>query len=155
IYPRITVVLKDVTIGDAKQIVVQSLDVGTDFRAMLSRRIEHATVDLEHARISLPLPPLKLGSDAAPASGSSSAPVELVSIDTVVLREIEVLSGGRTLRGNIEVVPQGQGVVIKHIDLAAEDMALTATGTITDLAGPAGDVAIKAGALNVDRLIAF
>ncbi|MEQ1870344.1 MAG: AsmA-like C-terminal region-containing protein [Vicinamibacterales bacterium] len=156
IYPRITVVLKDVAIGSKQEISVKTLDVGTDFRAMLSRRIEHATLKLDGARLTLPLPPLKLGSDAPAATTEpTTAPVEIVSIDKVILAGIEIISGGRTLKGNIEVVPQGQGVVVEHVDLSADDMSLTATGTITDLAGPAGDIAIKAGALNVDRLIAF
>src|SRR5436190_12606449 len=41
IYPRITVKLGDVTIGDPARIHVETLHVGTDFRALLSRRIEH------------------------------------------------------------------------------------------------------------------
>ncbi len=157
IYPRITVALKDVSIGPQSQVVVKTLDLGTDFRALLSRRIEHATVNLDGTRIQLPLPAFTLGSDA-PADGStasSGAPVEIVSIDAVNLTNLEVVSGGRTLRGDIEVVPQGQGVLVKRVALAAEDMSLTASGTITDLAGPAGELALKAGALNVDRLIAF
>ncbi len=156
IYPRITVVLKDVTIGAKSELAVKTLDLGTDFRALLSRRIEHATMKLDGARAQLPLPPLTLGSDApAETSEPASSPVEIVSIDSVILSNLEIVSGGRTLKGNIEVVPQGQGVIVKHIGLAAEDMSLTATGTITDLAGPAGDITLKAGALNVDRLIAF
>lgn len=155
IYPRITIVLHDVAIGDRQQIAVKTLDVGTDFRAMLSRRIEHATVTLDGSRITLPLPPLKLGSDAPPTSEPASAPVQLVSIDSVILRGLEVVSGGRTLRGDIEVVPQGDGVVVKHVGLSAEDMALTATGMIVDLARPFGELTITAGALNVDRLLAF
>ena len=155
VYPRVTVALRDVAIGDGGQIQVKTLDVGTDFRALLSRRIEHATLRLDGARVQLPLPPLTLGSAAPAEAAPAEAPVQLVSIDSVILSEVTILSGGRTITGNIDVVPQGEGLLIKHIGLSADDMQLTATGTITDLAGPVGDVAVKAGALNVDRLIAF
>lgn len=160
LYPRVTVALQDVAIGGQSEIAIESLDVGTSLGALLSRRIEHATLALEGARLRFPLPALTLGSVNAgetPAAGGapSTPPVQIVSIDSVVLKDVAIVSGGRTLTGNIDVVPQGQGLSITHIDLTAEDTSFTATGTITDLAGPAGDIALKAGALNVDRLIAF
>ncbi len=158
IYPRIGVTLKNVGIGKNAQITVQALAVGADFRALLSRRIEHATVHLDGARIQMPLPPLTLGSESpatTPAPETSTSPVEIGSIDEVILNGIEIVSGGRTLKGDVDVVPQGKGVVIRTITLTADDMSLTATGQVTDLAGPTGEIAVKAGALNVDRLIAF
>ena len=82
IYPRVTVTLGDVTIGDKGQVNVQSLDLGTDFRALLSRRIEHAAMHLNGARIALPLPKFAGLTNSGSSSGSSSAAVELVSIDT-------------------------------------------------------------------------
>lgn len=155
IYPRIGLTLNGVAIGDASQISVGDLDVGADFGALLSRRIEHATVRMNGARIQLPLPPLTLGSEAPATTEPADSPVEIVSIDEVVLSGIEIVSGGRTLKGDIDVVPQGSGVQVRTIVLSAEDMSLTATGQITDLAGPRGQLSLNAGALNVDRLLAF
>jgi uncharacterized protein involved in outer membrane biogenesis len=157
IYPRIGVTLQDVGIGASSQIRVKTLDVGTDVRALLSRRIEHAALHLDGAHVELPLLPLTLGS-ASPTSaptGSTSSPIEIVSIDEIMLTGIEIVSGGRTLHGDIELVPQGKGVVVKRVTLAADDMSLTATGTIADLAGPTGDLTVNAGALDVDRLVSF
>jgi uncharacterized protein involved in outer membrane biogenesis len=160
IYPRVTLSLKDVAIGAPARIQVRSLDVGTDFRALLSRRIEHADLHLNGARIELPLPPLGSTTASSPAttstpSSGSRGPVELVSIDEVVLNGVEVVSAGRTLRGDVEVVPQGNGVQLRKLTLSADDTRLSATGAITDLAGPVGDVQIKAGTLSVDKLLAF
>ena len=39
--PRLTITLNGVEIGRPTRITVSSLDVGTDFRALLFRRIEH------------------------------------------------------------------------------------------------------------------
>src|SRR3954470_24037978 len=98
IYPRVTLKLGDVTIGEPARIKVRALDVGTDFRALLSRSIEHAALHLNGARIELPLPPLALGSGGGVSSaGASNSPVRLVSIDEVVLKGVEIVSGGRTL----------------------------------------------------------
>src|SRR5437773_2692552 len=56
IFPRLHVSLRDVTIGQPAAITVHALDVTTDFGALLSRRIEHATLRLNGARLLLPLP---------------------------------------------------------------------------------------------------
>src|SRR5262245_7578456 len=155
IYPRVTLRLGDVAIGEPARIRVRALDVGTDFRALLSRSIEHAAMHLNGARIELPLPPLTLGSGGGSSGSASSSPVRLVSIDEVILKDVEIVSGGRTLTGDVDIVPQGTGATIRNITLKAEDTAVTATGTINDLSGPIGNLTIKAGKLNVDRLVAF
>jgi len=154
IYPRVTVNLGRVSIGEPARIHVQTLHVGTDFGALLSRRIEHARLELSGARVELPLPDFAIGSGSTPGS-SGRPPVEIVSIDEVVLRGVEIVSGGRTLTGDVEVVPDGKGVTLQRVALVADNATIGVTGRITDLSGPVGNVAIKAGALNFDRLLAF
>jgi uncharacterized protein involved in outer membrane biogenesis len=70
IVPRLTVNLGQVTIGEPAKIRVQTLHVGADFRALLSRRIEHGRLELSGARIELPLPSFIIGGGST--SGSSS-----------------------------------------------------------------------------------
>jgi uncharacterized protein involved in outer membrane biogenesis len=157
-YPRVTVNLHDVRIGEPARVQVAELHVGTDFRALLSRRIEHATLRLAGAHLELPLPTFHTGdrSDAGAAQPSTtSSPVELVSIDEVVLSDVQVVSGGRTLRGDVAVVPLGSGFQIRKLELHADDTTITATGTITDLSGPIGELNVKATTLSFDRLMAF
>ncbi|MGH9147110.1 MAG: AsmA family protein [Vicinamibacterales bacterium] len=157
IYPRVTVNLGEVTIGQPPRIQVRTLHVGTDFRALLSRRIEHASLRLAGARVELPLPEFALASSTEPGSGEPAAasPVEIVSIDEIVLNDVEIKSGSRTLRGDIEMIPQGNGVTLKKVRLVAEESTIDVTGQITDVAGPVGELTVKAGALNFDRLLAF
>lgn len=156
IYPRVTVTLTGVRIGDPARIEIESLGVGAAFRALLSRRIERATLSVDHARIELPLP---LSRPAAPpsgegASGGGSA-VELVSIDTIRLTDVQIVSGGRTLSGDVEIGSRDAGFEIRRVTLTADGITLEATGTIVDPAGPVGDLAITAGALDIDQLLAF
>jgi AsmA protein len=153
IFPRVTVVLGEVTIGAPARISASTLRIGADVRALLSRRIEHGSMRLDGARIELPLPPLTLG--ASPGASSDGAPVEIVSIDEIVLNGVEIVSGGRTLQGDVEIEPRDKGVLVKTLTLRAEDTRLDASGEITDLAGPVGELAITAGQLNLDRLLAF
>jgi hypothetical protein len=111
-------------------------------------------VRLSKARVELPLPAF---GGATPGTGdeASGAPVEIVSIDEIVLNDVEIVSGSRTLHGDIEASIEGPGLVLRSIDLRADDTSITATGQITDLSAPAGELTIKAGALNLDKLLGF
>ena len=154
IYPRVTVNLGHVTIGEPPGIQVQTLHVGADFGALLSRRIEHARLELSGARVALPLPAFTIGS-TSPSGSPGKPPVEIVSIDEVVLRDVEIVSGGRTLTGDVELVPEGNALTLRRVALVADRARIDITGRISDLSGPVGNVAIKAGALNFNRLLAF
>ena len=154
IYPRVTVNLRQVEIGAPARIAVATLHVGASLGALFSRRIEHARLELSGARIQLPLPAFSFGSTGADTS-STRAPVELVSVDAVVLRDVEVTSGGRSVHGDIEVLPEGTGATLRTMRLRTDDATIDVTGRLTDLSGPSGEIAIKAGSLNFDRLLAF
>ena len=156
IYPRVTIALTGVSIGDNGRIRLQSLDIGTALGALLSRRIEHATLRLSDARLELPLPPLTIASSQGGDGSSGGSPVQLISIDEIVLQNVELVSRGRTLRGDIEIVPHGtSALTLRKIALTADGARIDATGEITNLAGPTGTIDIKAGALDLDQLTAF
>jgi len=156
LYPRVTVNLGDVSIGNPARIKARRLQVGTNLRALISRRIEHADLRLTGARIELPLPPLATTpGGSGSAGGSPSVPVEIVSIDEIVLRDVEVVSGGQTLRADVELVPKGSGVTIRRAELGAGTATVVVTGQIADLAGPSGALSLTAGELNLDELLVF
>ena len=153
VYPRVTVNLKTVAIGEPARIRARSLDIGTDLRALLSRRIENGSMRLDGARVELPLPSFSVGETTE--SEPTSAPVEIVSIDEIVLSNAEIVSGGRTLQGHVEIVPQANGADIRRLSLTADGTTIDASGRLTSLSGPVGELALKAGTLNFDRLLAF
>jgi uncharacterized protein involved in outer membrane biogenesis len=160
IFPRLTVQLGNVQIGEPARITVERLDVGTGLRALLSRRIEGGTLRLDGATIELPLPPFggMAGGATGPLQGregSAGAPIELVSIDEVTFRDVEIRSGGHTLRADIEAVPQGEGIALRRASLRADDTAIEAAGVITNPHGPVGELTLNADALDFDRLLAL
>ena len=155
IFPRVTMTLNDVRIGEPARITAARLDVGTAFRALLSRRIEQGSITLAGARVELPLPRFAAASSAAAPESSSSAPVEIVSIDEISLDDVEVVSGGRTLRGNIELAVSGRRLDIRRADFTADDTPISVTGRIDDPAGPTGALSIRGASLDVLRLVAF
>ncbi len=155
VYPRVTMDLTDVRIGQPVRVQLAAVHVGTGLRALLSRRIEHADVKVDGARLTLPVP--AFGSPAASATPAPGAtpPVEIVSIDEIVLKKVEVVSGERTLRGDIELVPHGAGVQIRKVALSADGAAIAMSGDLTGLAPLAGSLDVTADALDLDRVAAF
>jgi uncharacterized protein involved in outer membrane biogenesis len=155
IYPRVTVRLGGVSIGQPARIHVRLLRLGTNFRALLSRQIVNGTVHLDGAKLELPLPPLGASPTSATPASDSKSPLEIVSVDEIVLNDVEIVSGGRTLHGDIVAAPHGTGVTLSKISLSAEDTRLTGSGEIRNLVGPVGEVTIRAEALNFTRLLDF
>jgi uncharacterized protein involved in outer membrane biogenesis len=155
IYPRVTVKLGGVSIGQPARIQVRMLRLGTNLRSLLSRQIAGGTVHLDGARVELPLPRLGTSSTSAATANDGKSPLEIVSIDEIVLNGVDIVSGGRTLRGDIVAAPHGGGVTLRQISLSAEDTRLTGSGEIKSLAGPAGEITIRAQALNFTRLVDF
>jgi uncharacterized protein involved in outer membrane biogenesis len=155
VLPRVTMTLHDVRIGEPARITAGRLDVGTALRALLSRRIEHGSIRLDKARIELPLPAFAAGGDAAPAGASAGAPVEIVSIDSIALDDVEIVSGRRTLRGDIEMAIAGRRLEVTRGDFTADGTAIGLTGRIDDSSGPTGEVTIRAPSLDLLQLLSF
>lgn len=153
IVPRVAVALGEVRIGDPARITIERIDMATALGALLTRRIDRATAHVSGVRIELPLPAF------APDQGSTAAgdapAVSITSIDEVVLRDVELVSGGRTLRGDVEVVPHGAGMTIRRLSLGAGDARIEVTGEIASMAGPVGELAVQAGTLDLFELLAF
>ena len=154
IWPRVTLRLDDVAIGIPPTITIKQLDVGAGLGALISRRVENGSLKATGARIKLPLPALKLS--AAAKSGSSGPPaLELVSVDGIQLKDVEIVSGGRSLRGDVDVTPRGAGLEINRITLRAEKTELAVYGTIANLTGPTGTLTVKAKGLDLLEVVAF
>ena len=157
IWPRVTMTLHDVTIGEPARITAKELFVGTEFRALLSRRIEHAVLRMTGARIVLPLPALGGADASGPGRGSAPGkpPVDLVSVDAISVTDVEIVSGRRTLHGDVDLRPHGSSVEIRRAAFGADATTLTLTGEISNLDGPVGDLALNATGLNFDELLKF
>ena len=155
IWPRVTLRLDDVVIGNPATITIRQLDVGADLGALVSRRIEHGALSANGARITLPLPAFTLSPAEGRGGQQRPPPVKIVSIDAIKLTDVEIISGGRSLRGNVDVSPQGAGLEVNRITLRAEHTELSVYGTIANLTGPTGSLTVKAPGLNLLEVVAF
>ena len=88
-----------------------------------SRVLDAARTGAEWAVTSLyqdlSKPVLRYLTSQEPAE-ATKPPVELVSIDEIVLSDVQVVSGGRTVRGDIEIVPEGKGLRIHRLTAGRE-----------------------------------
>jgi uncharacterized protein involved in outer membrane biogenesis len=162
IFPRVTLRLDEVTIGAPARITADRLLVGASLRALLSRRIEQASLRLTGARIELPLPAFAFATADGPANAASpdtgtpaSRPIEIVSVEEILVRDAVIVSGGRTLLADLEIVPGPTGLAIRRLDLTADGEAMHITGQITDLTAPAATLNVTAGTIGFDALILF
>ncbi len=154
--PRVTLTLGAVTIGQPPQTTVDSLQLRTNlWPLLLSRRAEHVYVRLAGARVELPLLAAAVGrlQGAGSARVGGQAPIEIASIDAVELRDVDMLSGGRTVHGDMDIVPRGGGFEIRNATLRAADAVFHIQGSIDDVSGPRGDLTITSDDLNLDALL--
>ena len=89
VFPRTAIHLGDVRIGDPARVTLAEVDVSTDFRELLSRRIQDAAITIANSRIEMPLPfTIPSGGEgdtSANTSGNTPSVVEIVSIRTIAL----------------------------------------------------------------------
>jgi|SRR5688572_43033 len=160
IFPRTAIHLSDIRIGQPVRVTLAEVDVSTDFRELLSRRVQDAAITIANSRIEMPLPfTIPAGSDAGtPAStsgGESRSAVEIVSIRTIALDDIVVVSRGKDVRVSAESSLAGNRLTIRRFEARSGTTTLDAEGEV-DLA-PSVEARLKARAnkLDVDELLAL
>ena len=67
------------------------------------------------------MPAFAASDSAAAPEPSNGAAVEIVSIDEISLDNVEIVSGGRTLRGNIQMAVTGRRLDIRRAEFTADD----------------------------------
>jgi uncharacterized protein involved in outer membrane biogenesis len=154
IFPRVSMDLADVTIDQPARVTIGRLRVGTSLGALLSRRIEQATLHVDRARIELPLR-LDVSTRSSDAAAGGEPPVRLVSVDEIEFSGVEIVSGGRTLAGDAALRWQNGQISIDRADLRAGDATVHVAGTITSLDGPTGELKVTSEALDALGLVEF
>ncbi|MGE3274929.1 MAG: AsmA family protein [Vicinamibacterales bacterium] len=157
VFPRVTVDLGNVRIGDPTSIQLDSVHLGADLAALFSREIQHADIVVDGADLTLPLPPFALGAAGAAASedAGGQAPVDIVSVDTITLENVRLTSGGRTLTGDVELIPENGGVRLQRVQLSADGTDVDLSGAITNFSPLEGQIEARSDEVDFDALMAF
>ncbi|HEU4878217.1 MAG TPA: AsmA family protein [Gemmatimonadaceae bacterium] len=166
ILPRPGIGLRRVEIGEPVRLTLANVDISTDLRALLNRRIEDATVVIADSTIQMPLPfalPEQDGSaQEAPAgeagSGGSSDPpsgIRLVSVREISLRNVQIVSRGREIRVSADSSLDGDRLTLSRFTADSGSTSLQVEG-VADLE-PRVDAKLQATAnkIDVDELLAL
>jgi len=159
LFPRAAIRLGDVRIGEPVRVTLADVDVSTDFRGLLSRRIQDAAVTIANSRIEMPLPftiPAGGSDTASPsAPGESSGGVEIVSIRTIALDDVAILSRGREVRVSAESSLTGDRLTLRRFEARSGTTTLDAEGEVDLEPTIAARLTAKANRLDVDELLAL
>jgi uncharacterized protein involved in outer membrane biogenesis len=157
--PRL--VLTGVQIGDPPAITVDSLELTTGLRALLSKRVSGASIVVTGSQIALPLP-ITLGPNPGTSSAASAEPARTAgsaflveSIERIALENIELTAGGRRLRLDAESSLAGDHLTVSSLRLQSERTTVTGRGEITALADRRGTFSAVADPLDLDELLAI
>jgi uncharacterized protein involved in outer membrane biogenesis len=159
VFPRTAIHLGEVRIGDPARVTLAEVDVSTDFRELLSRRIQDAAITIANSRIEMPLPfTIPSGGDgetSAHTPGNTPSVVEIVSIRTIALDDIVVVSRGKEVRVSAESSLAGNRLTLHHFEARSGATTLDAEGEVDLAPGVEARLKAKANKLDVDELLAL
>jgi uncharacterized protein involved in outer membrane biogenesis len=157
IFPRPGIGLSGIEVGEPVVLTLASVDLSTDLRALLNRRIEDASVVISDSRIQMPLP-FGMPDENASAKqepASQSGGVEVVSVREISLRDVRIVSRGREVIVSADSSLNGDRLTIESFTARSGSTELRVEGE-ADLA-PSIDakVRVKANKVDVDELLAL
>jgi uncharacterized protein involved in outer membrane biogenesis len=156
LFPRPGIGLSGIEVGEPVQLTLANVDLSTDLRALLSRRIEDAQVVISDSTIQMPLTlalPEESGSTTTEASASGG--VEVVSIGEISLRDVRIRSRGREVRVSADSSLNGSHLTLRSFTAESGSTSLQVDGE-ADLE-PRVDAKLRARAnkLDLDELLAL
>lgn len=158
-FPRVSLDLRDVVVGANREVVVQRVLVSTGVRGLISRRVEDASVVIEHSTIDIPWAWALVGalgqSSAASSAAPASAPLLIDSISSIALNDIALSAGTRKLIVDLQASLNGDTLAIQRMRGSSPETEFTATGTVTSLTKRTGALTIDAATLDLDGLMTF
>jgi uncharacterized protein involved in outer membrane biogenesis len=159
IFPRTAIRLGDVRVGQPVRVTLADVNVSTDFRELLSRRVQDAAITIANSRIEMPLPftvPAGDGDTTAPPSNSASgSAIEIVSIQTIALDDVVLVSRGKEVTVSAASSLAGTRLTLRRFSARSGGTTLDADGEIDLAPSVEARVKVVANKLDVDELLAL
>jgi uncharacterized protein involved in outer membrane biogenesis len=158
IFPRTAIRLGDIRVGAPVRLTLADVDVSTDFRELISRRIQDATITLSNSRIELPLPfvvPSGGASEPAPSGTATGSAVQIVSIRSIALDDIVLVSRGKDVRVSADAAFAGDRLTLRSFSARSGATTLDAEGEVALTPSIDAQLKVKANKLDVDELLAL
>jgi uncharacterized protein involved in outer membrane biogenesis len=157
-FPRVSLDLRDVVIGASREVVLDRMVLSTGVRALFRRRVEDANISVERSRIDIPWARALVAALAAPANAAPvAAPpaLTIASIGSIVVSDVSLVAGPRTLLVDLRASLDGDRLVIQQMRGSSPDTTFTASGEVSSLARRTGKLSIDAETMDLDGLMAF
>jgi len=158
LFPRLTLRLRDVEVGEPVQVTLAEIDVSARPGPLFSRRIEDAELLVADSRLEMPFP-FAWPSGSSDQTGTNDAAgedgIDLVSVRAISLRNVTVASRGREIQISATSSLVDTKLTIARFEATTGSTRLEATGTAT--LSPRLDATIQASAnaLDIDDLVAI
>ena len=157
LFPRPGIGLSGIEVGQPVQLTLASVDLSTDLRALLNRRIEDASIVISDSRIQMPLPfGIPQSNDSTKAEPTSQGGgLEVVSVREISLRNIRMVSRGREVRVSADSSLNGNKLTIESFTAESGATSLQAQGEAVLEPSIDAKVKIKANKVDIDELLAL
>ena len=156
LFPRPGIGLSGVEVGEPVRLTLSSVDLSTDLRALLNRRIEDARVVISDSTIQMPLPfaiPEQDGSSTDETVTQSA--VQVISVREISLRDIHIRSRGREVRVSADSSLNGNHLTLSRFTADSGSTSLQVKGEAE--LEPRVDAKLQATAnkIDIDELLAI
>jgi hypothetical protein len=157
VFPRITLDLQDVTIGDPAAVALGTVRVVTGIRGLLARRVVDAEIVVADSRLEWPLPFAILA--AAPrvdeAEPAADPAFTIESVRTIAFRNITVVGNGREIAVDMDSSIDGDRLDVAALTLGAATTRIEASGELTSIERVQGRFDATAAPLDAAEMIAI
>ena len=156
LFPRPGIGLSGVEVGEPVRLTLSNVDLSTDLRALLNRRIEDARVVISDSTIQMPLPfaiPAQDGSSKDETVAQSA--VQVISVREISLRDIHIRSRGREVRVSADSSLNGNHLTLSRFTADSGGTSLQVKGEAE--IEPRVDAKLQATAnkIDLDELLAI
>jgi len=155
LFPRASVRLREITVGEPAQVTLADVQLSTNLGALLKRRVEDARVVIADSTIQMPLPfAIPTGDETAGAADGGAA-IELISVSEISLRDVRIRSRGYEVVISADSALAGNHLTLERLTAESGTTSLAVSGE-ADLE-PRIDARLQAEAdrLDLDELIAL
>ncbi|MDQ3348894.1 MAG: hypothetical protein M3545_13105, partial [Acidobacteriota bacterium] len=151
-FPRVAANLHDVSIGQPARATIAEISIATGLRALLSRRVEGGEITISNSRVPMQML-LGMAAAAAAAPSGGADGLSIVSIRTLVLRDVELVVGSRSLSVDLQSSLEGDRLDVGRLIASSQGTRLEASGALTSIANGKGTFTAGADRLNLDELL--
>jgi AsmA-like C-terminal region len=163
LFPRLAVHLTNVQVGEPIRLTLADVRISTDFRELLSRRVQDGEIIISNSRVDLPLPfamppssqsPQPTAQPASQNAGTGGG-FHIVSVRTISLRDVRVVSRRREIVISADSSLAGDRLNVTRFSAASGATSIIAHGTVQLSPRLDANLDAQANKLDVDDLLAL